>query len=356
VRFLSIDQHISVIADIKAILRAMGHTVDDLCLSAHAHIMGREQDRARIPELAGDLWQKISDENRWHEVASAHAEEWKRYDGFITTHPPLFARLFVDFEKSVVSVMTIRVDSGVHDKPDLLNALLDDLRKPNVILCANNKVDAMYGLALLRKPVVHIPSLCAYTAARYDPRDTRVLSYEHIPAPELDRSVFVEKSVLGKDYKWQDVANFRAVLHLPYQVSSMSIFEQYTAGIPILVPDIDLMMRLWYEGRVLNHLSNASLWGTAPQCAVAYDEEIAHHDPNDYRNADAVRWWARLADYYDTEWMPDIVQFESFDDLHRLAAGDFGNVSETMRVTNIERRQRVYGLWEGIMRKVKDML
>ena len=53
-RFFGICQHISGMADIRGVLASIDpiHTLDDLTLSAHHWVMGRERDR--VPLLDGD--------------------------------------------------------------------------------------------------------------------------------------------------------------------------------------------------------------------------------------------------------------------------------------------------------------
>jgi hypothetical protein len=353
-RLFNVDQHISVVADLKNVWRDLGHTIEDWCLSGHSFVFGRKDDRDKIPEMADDAWCAVSNGDRWWELAEKYRPIWDQYDGYVVTYPPVFARLFETYGKPIIVHIPIRFDYGVHDKPELLDKLIACLRQNNVYLCANNKFDKAYAEAFVGKEVRHIPSLCRYTGMRYNPTDPRILVQEHVHMAELDRNMFVNKHVaLKAGYQWSEMAKFRAVAHFPYQISTMSIFEQYTAQIPLLFPTKDLMMRLWKEKRVLEHMTHYPLWRTAPGSQRAYAAGWEPpHDPNAYDNEESVSYWLDKADYYDSELMPDIMYFDSMQELHEIAASDMRPAHYDMLATNIMRRQLVYREWEKVFKEI----
>ena len=43
---------------------------------------------------------------------------------------------------------------------------------------------------------------------------------------------------------WENIYQCAAIVHFPYEMSTMSIFEQYTAGVPLLMPSKRLLQQL----------------------------------------------------------------------------------------------------------------
>jgi hypothetical protein len=94
VKFFAIDQHISVIADIKHIFRDLGHTVNDLTLSGHASIMGRTVDN--VPLLNGNEWcGTVGTKKGRQKFIDTYGKQLEQFDGFICCYPPLFAWLYM---------------------------------------------------------------------------------------------------------------------------------------------------------------------------------------------------------------------------------------------------------------------
>ena len=86
-------------------------------------------------------------------------------------------------------------------------------------------------------PSRYIPSLCKYTKA-----------YHY---PKIDKAIIMGKNIFKtSEYliekpdkiSWNDLYSYKALVHVPYEISTMSIFEQYSAGIPLFFPS-----RKFYE-------------------------------------------------------------------------------------------------------------
>ena len=138
-------------------------------------------------------------------------------------------------------------------------------------------------------------------------------------------------------YTHEELCENTGILHLPYQVSVMSLFEQYAMGIPVLVPSLEFLWvlhdsfnimseRTWemvmadFETRpsksVIFPHSDTSSWSTVP-------------DPNNDIEKDAFLHWVKYSDYY--QW-PHIVQFDSWDDLEKVInTTDWRLVSSKMK-------------------------
>ena len=54
---------------------------------------------------------------------------------------------------------------------------------------------------------------------------------------------------------WDEIYQRKGIVHFPYEMSTMSIFEQYSAGVPLLVPSQRLLNEL-VESRLLAIVSS----------------------------------------------------------------------------------------------------
>ena len=74
-RFFNIDLHISVIADIKKLFKELGHRVDDISLSGHHAIMGRNQEHVYAFEGKGKTIEERVVSGDWQEFFDKYQED-----------------------------------------------------------------------------------------------------------------------------------------------------------------------------------------------------------------------------------------------------------------------------------------
>ena len=347
-KFFNIDQHISVIADIKHIFEKLGHTVNDWCLSGHAYVFNRRQ--SDVPLLSGDNWCTIANNHLWDKFYDQYKKTFDEYDGFIVTYPPMFAYLWEKFKKPIILHIPIRFDYGMYKNAANIAKFIDYLKDENVIISANSKYDQKYLEVFSDIKCKHISSLCEYTGVKYTGNKDQLLYYATKRIPEMPKNIVRREDTLQAGYAWADVAAFKGIVHIPYQISTMSLFEQYTECIPIFLPTKDFMMKLYVEDKVLEHYSNFKLGRNDPGSVAPYNYT---YDPNQFDDLESVRHWLDFADYYDTELMPHITYFDSFEDLDRLVKTvDFKGISNKMMIANINRQRIVYGKWEETLKEV----
>jgi hypothetical protein len=358
-KFFGISQHISGMADIRGVLASISpaHTVDDLTLSAHHWVMGREKDRA--PMLDGDEWRGAIERKEWDRFHAEWRDRLDAYDAFLCFYPPAFAFFYQRFDKPIICQVPIRYEYPWHDDPDGWNEFNSYLRAGadggKIVLCANNPYDAAYMELFLQRPVRYVPSLCEYTGVEWRPERSNVVYYSNEAIPELDGSRFVPKArALPRGHQWRDVASFRAIAHFPYNVSTMSIIEQYAMGVPLLFPTLDYAMSLQASGvRLFEQNSWAGTFHAAPGSAIVPPRGFPEgHDPNDYADPDSLRYWLRYADYYDPASMPGLTYFSSLEELRAIANESpafFENAHARMRRLYPQRRQRAIDGWRAII-------
>ena len=134
----------------------------------------------------------------------------------------------------------------------------------------------------------------------------------------------------------------------------MTIFEQYTAAIPLFFPSPQYLEKLhgehFGEG-VLSELSFNQVEGRPPGSVIACDDR----DPNNYSDSSTMMPWIMLSDYYDTEMMPAIQFFDTADHLyHILKSSNYRSISEEMKFANIRRKQLAYTAWQKIIEQVSQ--
>ncbi len=357
-KFFAIDQHISVIADLKNLFGRLGHTIDDVCLSGHACILGRKQDS--IPMLDGDKWCGFVKRQAWDEFSALYPN-LDEYDGFICCYPPIFSYLYRNFKKPIIIDIPIRyeypcqsdADDWIHFN-EYLRAGVDAKR---IYLLANNLYDKKYTELFVERPVQYIPSMCLYTGMKYDPKRNQFLYNSACPYPEFEGTNFKRKhDVLPFGHPWQAVAEYAGVVHFPYNVSTMSTFEQYAANIPMFCPSLDLVLKMYASSRrhrVLEQTSWVATFGRPSGSVVPVPDGMP--DPNDYEDIDGIRYWLQYADYWNREEFPDIIHFDSFDELfYKAMHADLAAISESMQWTNTERLARVLDSWKILLERVKN--
>lgn len=323
-RFFNIDLHISVIEDIKSIFADLGHSVDSVCLSNHNWVFGRKTKSLGSPYHDSTLRDVHGMEHSFtQEYLDAFYREYRDvlsgYDGFIVTYPPAFSLLYEKFEKPIYTVAAIRYDYPFRsqEKKDWLNSKLQSMfASKQLIPIANSKYDAEYWrLHGSIEPLV-IPSLCSYVS-----QHGGVYTGTSEPIVHGKERIFPYSHTCDLNaYSWGQLYSHSSIIHVPYNVSTMSIFEQYTAGVPMLFPDpsfgLSFRSFLSEAGRLIQHDS-------------AY----------------------QLMDFYDTEMMPDLIYFSSLQDLNeKLSTVDFAQVHHKMAQHAESRKSMIYDRWAGTIR------
>jgi hypothetical protein len=198
----------------------------------------------------------------------------------------------------------------------------------------------------------HIPALCEYFPKRGKERRNGFGLYEQGNGLSwLIPEIIDHDKAFPRGWKWPQIHRLKGVVHLPYQLSYMSIFEQYMANVPQIFPGKKFLADMFFVGKwkVLGQVSNYQLSAKKPNKTVIPINGTL--DPNDWKSREVVeKLWLENADYYDKEWMKNILYFNSIDDLKMICRlTDFEEVSERMRIENIDRKIRVYKLWREVL-------
>ena len=365
VRLFALEVHQSVIADVRDTLeRLYGGlvTVDAWMITTRAFLLGFEEAKD-VKHINAHSWHGISPE-RMAAFRREYSATLAKYDGFIVTHTLTLALLYEPLGKPIVAVNTCRYDQPMCWSRDCaffeqLNESLAAMQaRGQLRVISNNKADAAYlhlGCGL-DSPV--LPSLCCYTKAEYTGRRKEwvLMGADVVPPSARGRLITARQAFgdgafgEGRKYEWQDLCDMQGVVVLPYEVSTMTIFELYSANVPLLVPDATLLRKLGCVASLAHYGGGASYGRPCRGGARAYSQ---------LASAASIDFFIKRADFYDThpDAMPHVQTFRSMDELGKLLATmDTRKISAAVKEGNRLRAVRVRSGWRCLMQEAFPVL
>jgi hypothetical protein len=383
-RVWSSDLHVAPIADLKELWRhllprGVNVTVSDYSLSGSCKEKG--SCKRGMPWLTG-LRAENPDEN----LAADFAREFSGgvdVDVFVCHHPASLCTVFEQFGKALWVHASTRYELGKNESAAWRewNRRLaawhedDDGRSPRLqrvghVIAANNAYDAAYIQHFTGIAAQYMPSYCDVGVVYTGPTsvsDPRVLlampqAVENALLPLIEAAArksgssaqFVHVRRLYPRYKHEQLAAHPAVLHVPYQVSLMSILEQYRAGIPIIVPSLALLADWHVKHGLVFQRVWATVFGRESLKSAIDGHPASHHgllDPNAEQDAAAIAHWLAFSDFYT---LPHVSTFDSFEQLVQLVdRTDWAAVSARMRSANVQQRDRLLDAWAARFRALR---
>ena len=334
-KFFNIDLHVSVIRDIKTIFNELGHSVDTFSLSGHNWVFKNEN--IQRPD--------ILNESNWHDISEEALERFYKhykdkldeYDGFIVTHTPVLAKFYERFNKPIIVVASTRYEHPFTDDKEQwkkLNTFFET--NENLILTSNNLFDKYYCEMFINKKFKFIESICSYTNAKYAPSINKGVVYSKFDIKNL--TGFINKNSLGR-VSWQDLYKHKCIAHFPYNVSTMSIFEQYCANVPLLFPSKEFTKTLLNNSFPLySELSYRAVKRLPPKSLFGIE-----NDPNIY-NVQNILDSLEYADFYRFK---NALYFDSLEELqYKFNNTNFDMVSFHMMQENMERMDNTLQSWK----------
>lgn len=361
-KIFNLDLHISVIGDIQQTLHRLDHEVTSWNMSGHNWVFGRSSAITSVVTPAN--WTNIN-QKMCDDFYETYKNDLQKYNAFLVTYPPSFSMLFENWNKPIIIVAPIRYELPFSTRAEEWERFNDFLKRGvdngQILLAANSKYDAEYGKYFTDREWIHLPSICNYTAASYSPVHNRFLYYSrcHQYTHYLGGCTIpglVEKSkALGNGYKWTDLVRNRGIVSVPYNISTMSIFEFYNQNMPLFFPSIDLMIKMKrdFTSSVLAETSWNQTWNIPSGSVI----RPGPNDPNDFEDLDKLRKWLPYADFYDTEWMPHIQYFDDWNEIRdRLSSINnetLRAISNEMAIFNVIRTQRIQNKWADVLKKLR---
>ena len=289
------DLHISVIEDFKNLFPDFDFT--HWCLSGHAWVFNQQKFSPKF--INPNTWKNI-DEEMIIDFQNEYDSFLSSFDGFICAHPNVFAMIFEKYNKPIILINSCRYDipfcwSRNFDMLQKYKECLHRLENKNLLIAvSNNKADQLYTNVACGINTHHIPSLCDYTGMKYNPTKNTFLCY----SGNVDHPLITKKSELGRNYKWEELCKFKGIIHFPYEISTMSLFEQFTAGIPLFFPSKQFMLKN------INIQSISAYWSNSlPENLKRFSDKLL---------------WIENADFYNIFQSPNIYIFDSIPHLISL--------------------------------------
>lgn len=352
-KIFNLDCHVSVIADLKQIFENLGHEVTSWSISGHNWVFGKESNNVDI--INSSTWMSL-DNDMCDKFYDRYKDELSEYDAFLCTYPPSFSMLYEKFNKPIILHIPIRYEIPFHNdkiKWSEFNQYLRDRIDSGVIIpVANSEYDKKYFEFFVERECSLIPSLCEYTNTKWKPTINKFLYSTRLPIKFNTPSV-VSKESLGR-YKWEDISSYKGIIIIPYNCSTMSIFEYYTSGIPIFCPSKEFMKELYksHGDFVLNELTWNKTFKLKPGSIIDCD---CQNDPNMYNNFDIMNKWIDYSDFYNEEWTPHIIYFDNFEDLFsKLENTDLVDVHDKIKSFNKLRKEMIYNKWSEKLNSIDE--
>ena len=140
----------------------------------------------------------------------------------------------------------------------------------------------------------------------------------------------------------KELSLYRAIVCIPYQVSTLSIFEYYRLNIPLFFPS----KRLLKEWKNKYGILWERIYGwpeRIPEFIVG--EPIQVPNPNSDTN-EAFDYWLQFADWFR---LPHVQQYDNFDHLMELLMrSDLFKISDEMKKYNTHQREELVRKWRTI--------
>lgn len=351
-RFFNFDLHISVISDITKILTELGHEVVEWSNSGSCHLIGKRQ--TSVKHVNASNWKSIND-NSIQNFCNEYKNFLGHFDGFIVTYPPVFTMLYDMFDKPIILQIPVRYEYPFSQRPNDWLKFNEYLRRKidsgKLIPLANSKYDALYFEYFVGRKVNRIPNLCEYTNAKYNPTHNQLLYFSKFkPSPIINDPIITDKERLGK-YEWSDIVKYKGFVHIPYNASTMSIFEHYTENVPLFFPSKKFMIELKKQGHrgVLTETTWNQTFNFKAGSSIN-QKYLDLPDPNAFHSMESFTTWLEFSDFYDEKDMPYITYFDTFEDLYeKIRKCDYDIIHNQMIKHNLIRKKEVYSKWKKII-------
>ena len=391
--FWNTDYHATPISDLADFLRPFGVRVLDKNFDwSRCAIFGNCAGRSTLRVIKHDNALGVDDPALVGRFQAEYRddEEMKSVDAFVCFHPAAICELYVPFNKSIVVIATTRYNLArfESDRWTHWNEVLTGIAAgPANVVAANNLYDAEYIRHFTGIDARVLPSNCGYvfnltynqTRPGYLLGNTRNRVILEYFKSEFSRScadlattssscppallVGVYDKYPFPNLQFSDIIAHAGIVHLPYQVSVMSLFEQYRMNVPLFCPSERLLFEWQLRFEAMNErAARPALLGwpldpTAPRpngsVIAAHPSQRGVPDPNDEIHPAAIRHWIQFADYL--QW-PHITRFDTVDELVRLlmtlTPADLRRISDRMRTHNAQVRAELVDEWRNILVKI----
>ena len=376
-RLFGLCHHHAVLWDMKQILRPLGIQLDFTWLSDGRPPVNEAIASSEPPFYSSyDLYKQ--------DPRAPLPEEFKQrilsrgYDAVITSHSIITAYRLKDLGLPLIHVNSTRFGNEWIQDSEKHTLLVQEIQKlldsRQLTVVHNNRGDQQYFKehfpTVSPQQEVYCPSLCEalYRIRATDSQlkkaliwDTRQVLLQEKGSPFMKKLYETLKKSHGDSIDSQAILmaekqaylpegfldTYTAVIHIPYNISTMSIFQQTRANIPVWVPSQRLLAELWSRPEEPNELS----W-------TIFKEESENQSHITFwdkaRNPETTAKWASLADFYHT--MGCVFEFDSIEDLaSRLFTVDYNSSIVQSEANQKAKREEIFALWEQVFYSLRSL-
>jgi len=371
-KLFGMDHHHAVLWDAMQILRPLGIQVDFHWLCDGRPLVN-EARATQLPGFASslDLYKTPLDKPLTDEFCRYIRE--KGYNGIITSHSLITCSRLAPLNLPMIHVNSTRFGNEWIQSPEkhkaLVQTIQDLLHENRLHIVHNNKGDASYFHQYFPNLLPHqeltIPSLCESLvrlrkSGPATPKlliwDTRQVLIQQEKSPFM-KELFVKcKQAWGEAVESQALLlaqtkaylpegylnDYSAVIHIPYNISTMSMFQQVRSNIPIWVPSKRLLAELWADSKEPNELSWTVFSPGSERSASALDQ---------VRDPATIQRWLDMADFYNPDVLPLVFEFDSIEELiQKGLSTDYQAAIDSAEATQQQRREEILFAWEQVLR------
>ena len=336
IKMFNLDLHASVIEDVKTIVKRLYNNkieITEWSISGASKYHNKES--AEVKHINQDTWKNIN-----IDLIKQFQDEYdsilKDYDVFIVTHTPVFIMLYEKYNKPIIVVNSCRYDQPFcwNKNSEMEKLFHESLKRMQnsgqMTIISNNKADQRYLKEGAGIDSIYIPSICMYTDAKYNKEHATYLLFENNIKDKFksvpNSDIIVDRP---ENYTYADLFKYSGIIHMPYDISSMSLFEQYFAGMPLFFPS--------------KHFYKECIQNSTVKFRVRYDK------PDEIISSDEIDLWLKDADYYKFKY---IYYYDSFKDCVDKVK-DFRDLDKNKRLKWVNSvKQKVLKRWQRIFTNI----
>lgn len=344
---LSLELHTSVTRDLIPLFKDNRDEFTRWSITPSSHLFA--ENNLNLYGINSKNWTKINSLS-----VSIFQEKYKNFlakvDLFVVSYSFSLIKLYKKYNKPIFAINATRYESPFtfnHLEFLSLNQDLCDLSSSKLLtVVSNNLGDQDYLKMLAGIESTHIPSLCAYTEPHNSSLDKWIISCRN---SDLSNKIaaavpnaFTSGHLFPHGFSYPDISRYQGVILIPYNISTMQLFELTTAGFPVRIPSDQLLHEWLHLPGVLSELSWVQVYNTDTP-------EWLKNSPADPNWNEFYSWWLERADWNNEFYFPNVSRFDSIEEL-KFAPPPFSSSLIVNRNVFIE------NLWKSKLSEIRFKL
>jgi len=306
----TLDLHTSVVRDVAPKLKDLKIKVNRWSISGSSHLFNEPNLKTR--GVRNSNWKSL-DAEKISLFQKTYNTFLTKQKSFLITYSFSFIEMFVKYQKPILGINATRYESPFTFDEVKFNSLNQTLKNySKLYVVSNNIADQEYLKHFAGLTSSYIPSLCDYSPKHTPQTNSWVVLSRNLTLgkkiSEISKDIETQEAVWPRGYSYKEFSFVKGVILIPYNVSTMRLFELTTAGFPVRIPSDRLLMEWSSLPGVLSELSYAQVYGRDPLKA----HWGSPMDPN-WKNF--YSWWLERADWNNVDLFPNISRFDSLEEL-----------------------------------------